>query len=333
MFFTYQKETYKVNEYETLYKGICPSVNLFTYRKGRLMSPKKVIRLDPRWMTKKTKVLFPQDGITKEEMASYYERVAPFMLPYTRNRPLAMLRYPDGIDHQSFYQKDIPDYFPDWIDRYAITNKDGSQTTYVICQNKETLIYLAYQACITPHLWLSRIDKLHYPDRMIFDLDPGENSTFDDIRNTALACKDILDSLGIVAFAMTTGSRGMHVVIPLRRLYTFATVHAYSHKIAQMLINQNPQKLTIDIRKEERHGRLFIDCLRNTYGHHAVSPYAVRALPTAPVATPLAWEEVRDKKLTARTYTLRNLFDRLDHAGNAWADFFHHKNTLKAKLP
>ena len=287
--------------------------------------------LDARWMTNKTKVLFPQDGITKEQLAMYYQRIAPFMVPFTKDRPLAMLRYPNGIDGQSFYQKDTPDYFPAWIKRFAITNQDGSRTAYVVCQNRETLIYLAYQACITMHLWLSRIDKLDYPDRMIFDLDPGEKTTFDDIRHTALNIKDLLDTLGLVSFAMTTGSRGIHVVVPLKRTHTFDFVHAYSHQIAAFLATQYPDKLTVAIRKEDRAGRMFVDAMRNTYGHLAVSPYAIRAKPTAPIATPVTWQEVGDKKLQSQSYTIHTIFDRLARIGDPWPDFFRVKNILKQK--
>lgn len=288
-------------------------------------------RLDQRWMTNKTKVLFPEAGITKEDLGHYYERAAPFMVPFTRDRPLAMLRYPNGIDGESFYQKDTPDYFPDWIKRFAIINSDGSRTRYVVCQNKETLIYLAYQACITMHLWLSKIDKLDYPDRMIFDLDPGEKTTFELIKSTALKIKSVLDSLGLISFAMTTGSRGMHVVVPLKRVHTFDFVHAYSRQIAAFLASQYPDDLTIDIRKEARAGRMFIDAMRNTYGHLAVSPYAVRAQPTAPVATPVTWQEVTEKTLQAQSYTIHNIFDRLTRVGNVWPDFFRVKNILKKK--
>jgi bifunctional non-homologous end joining protein LigD len=281
------------------------------------------------WMTRPEKVLFPQDGITKENLADYYQQVAPFMLPFTKNRPLAMLRYPDGITGESFYQKDIPEYFPAWIARHAITNKDGTVTTYVVCQNTKTLLYLAYQACITPHVWLSRIDKLDYPDRMIFDLDPGEKTTFEIIKGTALLIRDSLEKLGIISFAMTTGSRGIHVVVPLRRVHPFEVVHAYAHDLALAFARSDPDQLTADVRKEERRGRLFIDFMRTTYGHLAVVPYAVRALPTAPVATPVTWKEVETKELQARTYTLRNFKRRLDAKGDVWPTFPKVKNTLK----
>lgn len=283
------------------------------------------------WMTNPEKILFPKSGITKAALADYYEAIAPLMVPFMRNHLLAMQRFPNGIDQEGFYQKDIPDYFPEWIKRVPIENRNGTTTTYVICQNQKTLVYLAYQACITPHLWLSCFDKPNYPDRMIFDLDPGEHTSFDMIKKTALRVKEFLESHGITAFAMTTGSRGMHIIAPLKRLYSFEFVHAYAQEIAQRIVSKDPQNLTIDIRKEARRGKLFIDFLRNTYAHHAVSPYAVRPYEKAPIATPLAWNELSQRTLQSQSYNISNIHKRIEAAGDVWPSFFKIKNTL-AKL-
>jgi bifunctional non-homologous end joining protein LigD len=285
--------------------------------------------LSPDLLTHKSKILFPEAHVTKEELGDYYDHIAPFMLPFLRDRPLAMHRFPNGINGESFYQKEISEYFPKWVDRVTITNKDGSKTTYVVCQNRETLVYLAYQACITFHVWLSKRDKLDYPDHMVFDLDPGEKTTFDIVRHTALMIKEYLEDLGLISFPMTTGSRGIHVVVPIRRTQPFEFVHPYALSLAKAIASENPEQLTADIRKEERHGRLFIDAMRNTYAHLSVAPYSVRARSKAPVATPLLWEEVKDPKLQSQSYTIRNIFDRLKRVGNVWEEFFKVKNTLK----
>lgn len=287
------------------------------------------ITINKKLLTNPDKVLFPQDGITKAELAGYYESIAPFMLPYLKEHPVTMMRFPEGIDHEGFYQKNIPDYFPQWIARVPIINTDGTKTTYVLCENKDTLIYLAYQATVTIHTMLSRADKLHYPDKMVFDLDPGEHTTFEMIRATALLIKKILDDRGIVSFAMTTGSRGIHVVAPLKRMKDFDFVHRYSHAIAQELADQHPNELTVEIRKEDRKGRMFIDAMRNTYGHLAVAPYSVRAHPGAPVATPISWQEVYDPQLSSQSYTIKNIQAHLKKASYAWKDYPHTKNTLK----
>lgn len=279
-----------------------------------------------------TKILFPRAKITKGELIAYYEAIAPAMLPFLIDRPLSMQRFPNGVTGQWFYQKNIPDYFPRWIDRYRVTNSDGSITTYVICQNVETLMYLANQACITPHMWLSLRDKPQYPDRIIFDLDPGEKTTFAQIQQTALQTKALLDTLGLPSFPMTTGSRGIHIVIPIKRTVTYEITHAFARAIAQELVINNPTLLTLEIRKEKRAGKLFVDALRNTYGHTAVAPYAVRALDGAPVAAPLTWDEVPDKKLDPQKYTIKNIFRRLDKVGDVWKEFETSKATLSKAL-
>lgn len=284
------------------------------------------------WMTKPNKVLFPLSGITKADLALHYEHVAPLMIPLIKYHPLAMQRFPDGIEHEGFYQKDIPEYFPDWIDRVSIENKDGSTTTYAMGQNKKTLVYLAYQACITLHELLSKSDKLHYPDRMIFDLDPGQGVTFALIKKTALAIKELLDKNRITSFAMTTGSRGIHVVVPLRRLYTFEYTHTYAQRIGQLLVQEYPHMLTVSMSKEERKGKIFIDFIRNTFGHHAVAPYAVRAHEYAPVATPVDWAEVEKPTLESQSYTIQNIQKRIKKVGNVWSDFLKIKNRLPSTL-
>lgn len=290
---------------------------------------RKKITLDPKLLTNPDKILFPRDGITKKDLGDYYNAIAPYMLPYLGEHPVTMMRYPNGIDGEGFYQKDIPDYFPEWIDRVAVINSDGSKTTYVLCQNEETLVYLAYQACITVHTWLSCADKLRYPDKMVFDLDPGEDTTFDMIRATALLIKKILDDRGLISFAMTTGSRGIHVVAPLKRSKDFDFVHKYSHDIAQELASQYPNELTTAIRKNERRGRMFIDAMRNTYSHLSVAPYSVRAKDGAPIATPLTWKEVHDPKLDPQKYTIKNIFKRLKKVGDVWDGYSKTKNIIR----
>ncbi len=284
------------------------------------------------WMTNPDKVLFPKSGITKSDLADHYENVAPLMIPLIKNHPIAMQRFPNGIDQEGFYQKDMPSYFPSWIDRVEIKNKDGSHTTYVMCQNAKTLVYLAYQACITMHELLSRSDKLQYPDRMIFDLDPGPGVTFSLIKKTALLINALLSNNGMTAFTMTTGSRGMHVVVPLRRMYTFKYTHAYAQHIGQILVAAHPDLFTVSVSKKERKGKIFIDFIRNTFGHMAVAPYAVRPIENAPVATPLAWSEIKDPRLESQSYTIKNIGARIKKVGDVWPDFLKIKNRLPSTI-
>ncbi|MFA5306393.1 MAG: non-homologous end-joining DNA ligase [Candidatus Babeliales bacterium] len=273
------------------------------------------------------KVLFPHDGITKGELIDYYKQIAPYMLPYMKNRAVTMHRYPDGIRHEGFYQKDIGDYFPDWIKR-AVISKEGGKNTYVVCNDAATLVYLANQACITPHIWLSRVDKLDYPDRMIFDLDPGKHNAFSLVRQAALLLHSLLDDYGLRSFVMTTGSRGVHIVVPLDRKTSFDNVRECARYIAEKLVAQNPEKFTLEPRLAKRRGRLYIDVTRNAYAQTGVCPYAVRARDKAPVATPLDWRELKGGKIAADTYTIKNIIERLDRDGDPWKEMMRIRQSL-----
>jgi bifunctional non-homologous end joining protein LigD len=179
-----------------------------------------IIRLNGHPITAEhlDKIYFPADKITKGELLEYYKKIAPRLIPYTKNRPLTMDRYPEGIAGESFYQKNASSYFPAWIKLKKIAKKEGGFNNYVVCQNAATLVYIANQGCITPHMWLSKITKLNYPDVLVFDLDPyGEKVTnFKPIRDAALMLKEILEKCGLTVFVMTTGSRGLHVRVPLK---------------------------------------------------------------------------------------------------------------------
>ncbi len=267
-------------------------------------------------ITNPDKLLFP-DGITKGDLIEYYATVAPLMIPYLKERALMMHRFPDGILGESFYQKDASAYFPRWIKQVLIP-KEGGYNNYVVCQNKATLVYLANQACITPHVWLSRIDNLHYPDKMIFDLDPSSHD-FQLVCHIALRLKELLESFKLHPYVMTTGSHGIHVTVPLDSTCTFEEVKAFALRCAHALLEKEPEHVTVEIRKDKRHGRVFIDTLRNQYGSTAVAPYAVRAHPGAPVATPLYWDELTNKKLSSQTYTIKNIAPRL--VQDPWKSF------------
>jgi bifunctional non-homologous end joining protein LigD len=275
------------------------------------------------------KIWFPADGITKMDIVAYYNEIAPVMIPYMKNRPVNMNRFPEGIRGESFYHKDVPDYFPSWIKRVPI-KKGGGLLHQVVCNTPATLVYLATQACLTPHIWLSRYDKINYPDRMIFDLDPG--SDFNVVRDIALKLKELLEAVDLIPFVMTTGSRGLHVVVPLKRTYEFAQVRGVARMLGQHLVQENPLQLTMEMSKEKRGKKLFIDVLRNSYSATGVAPYSVRAQPKAPVATPLAWDEVKDKKLTAQRYTIKTIFKKLHNDGDAWQGIDSHARSLKKAL-
>jgi bifunctional non-homologous end joining protein LigD len=262
------------------------------------------------------KVLFPAAGLTKADLARHYERVGEAMLPYVRGRPLTLQGYPGGVERPGFYMKSIPKHFPDWIARATVPKKGGS-VTHVVVENADTLVYLAGQNVITPHVWLSRADEPRKPDRLILDFDPS-GGTFADIRAAARDAGDRLRDAGLVPFAMVSGSRGIHVVCPLRRTCSFTEAHRFARALAEEMVAADPKHLTLEWRKADRGERIYVDVNRVAYAQHAVAPYGVRAKPNAPVATPIRWEELSDRSLKPDRWTIRTAADRLEAEGDPW---------------
>src|SRR5438876_2636291 len=275
------------------------------------------------------KIFFPKAKITKGDVVDYFRRVAKVMLPHVRERPLAMRRHPDGIEGEGFFQKKVPDYFPSWIKRVTAPRKEGGKVDNVVCDNAATLVYLANQACFTPHVWLSRRDKLDCPDQLIFDLDPPRKK-FALARFAAKALHDLFDELGLRAFVKTTGSRGLHVIVPLDRKQDFDRARAFAQDVARVLAHRHQKRLTVEPRKNKRRGRLYLDTARNSYAQHAVAPYAVRAIEGAPIATPLRWDEVSDSKLYAQRFTMKNIFQRLSRTSDPWKSLRRSVRSFKA---
>jgi bifunctional non-homologous end joining protein LigD len=273
------------------------------------------------------KTLFPDDGITKQDLVAYYTAAAEVMVPLIRDRPLSMRRFPDGIAGEGFLQQQASDHFPDWIDRATVNKRDG-EVTHVVCNNASTLAYLANQACVELHVWSSRIDKLDHPDRMIFDLDPSGDD-FEPVRSAAQSLRDLLEEVGLTAFVMTTGSRGLHVVTPLHRYADFDQVRSFAREICEVLASREPQRLTTEQRKDKRGNRLYLDSFRNSYGQHAIAPYSLRARRGAPVAAPLSWNELADPALHPQTFTYGNISERLQTSGDPWRGFTKHAASPK----
>ncbi len=262
------------------------------------------------------KVLFPRMGISKADLLNYYMSVADYFIYHSRMRPVSMQRFPGGIGEEGFFQKKAGDYFPGWIPVVEVP-KEGGSLKMVMVNNKATLAYLCNQDVIAHHLWLSRADRIRQPDQLIFDLDPPRGN-FDLVREAALALYEMLSGLDLLPFVKTTGSRGLHVVVPLRRQYPFEKTRELARQIAEVLAGRYPSKFTTSIRKEERRGCLFLDYLRNGYAQTAVAPYSLRAIEGAPVAMPIAWSEVRDPDLHPRKYTINNSVEKLKRDGDAW---------------
>jgi bifunctional non-homologous end joining protein LigD len=267
------------------------------------------------------KALFPTDGITKLDLANYYAAVAPAMVEHTRDRPLNLWRWNAGIENDVVVQQAIPKGAPEWVRRVTVSRRKGGEITKVVGGEAATLVWLANQNCITPHVWTARADKPDRPDRIVFDFDPPDEGEghFEAIRAGALAIGDLMRERGLSPYAMTSGSRGIHVVAPLRRGPDSDTVRTVAGEMAEEVAARLPDQLTTSWRKEGRGGRVLVDAARNTYAQTAVAAYAVRAKPGAPVATPLAWEELSEPDLTPHRYTLRNVPTRLEAQGDPWA--------------
>ena len=270
-------------------------------------------------ITHPDKVMFPDPGITKGELAAYYERVSEWMLPHVKGRPISMQRFPDGIEGKGFFHKDIPDYFPDFVQRVTV-DKAGGTVTHVVIENRDTLVYLVGQNCVTPHVWVSRADRLRQPDRLVFDLDPAPGSDFATVRRAARWTGELLDELGLAPFAQVTGSKGIHVWTPLRRRASFDDVREFTILAAQELADRHADELTTEFRKAKRGGRILVDVARNRYAQTAVPPYAVRPRAGAPVATPIAWDELSDSRLRPDRWNVRNVIRRLERKGDPWAE-------------
>lgn len=263
-------------------------------------------------------------AITKTDLARYYADVAEVMLPHLRGRPISMQRFPDGIDGMSFYEKKVPSHFPDFVSTVQVDTADGPQRQVTI-ENERTLVYLADQACLTPHVWLSTAEHLDAPDQLIIDLDPSVQDLAA-VRRATRAVGALLEEIGLTSLVKTTGSRGYHVLVPLRPEREFDDVREFARSLARVLVAREPDLLTIEARKKNRGDRVLVDIQRNAYGQTAVPPYAVRARPGAPVATPIGWDEV--SRIAPDGHTIASIRRRLAQFEDPWAGIAKHRQGL-----
>ncbi len=269
-------------------------------------------------ITHPDKMLFPADGITKGDLAAYYESVSFALLPHIRRRPVTMERFPAGIDKEGFIQKDVSRGFPAWLKRVTVPKK-GGVVHYPLVTDKRSLLWIVNQNCITPHVWISRAPALDRPDLCVFDLDPSEHRP-DVLRRVTLAVRDLLEEVGLRAWVKTSGSKGFHIVVPVGGRASHADVGRLAQLVARTLIARDPAHLTQEFSKADRGGRIFVDVGRNAPGATFAAAYAVRAKPGAPVSAPCTWAEIERGKVAPQTVTLRNMGARLDKVGDLWAD-------------
>lgn len=277
------------------------------------------------------KILFPADGITKGELANYYEMIAPVMLPHLRRRPITMERYHRGIAAEGFFQKDVVKGFPEWLHRVEVPKKGGT-VHHPIANDTRSLLWLANQNSITMHVWASRAPKLYYPDICVFDLDPSREDDPAQLRFAALRLRDLLTTLGLSSWIKTTGSKGFHLAVPLDGKSDFGVVARFAHGVGRLFVRQHPETLTLEFKKVDRAGRILVDTGRNDYSATFAAVYTVRAKNGAPVSAPCTWEEVERGEVGPRSFTLRNMEQRIQRVGDLWADLLKTKRSLKKPM-
>jgi bifunctional non-homologous end joining protein LigD len=281
-------------------------------------------------ITHPEKVLFPDDGITKGELAAYYEQIAPIMLPHVKARPVTMERFPAGIGKKGFLQKDVSRGFPAWLERVEVPKRDGV-VHHPIVTDARSLLWLANQNSITPHVWTSRAPDVYHPDICVFDLDPS----IDDSKAlvaAAIGLRDLLDEIGLPSWVKTSGSKGFHIVVPLDGKADMGQVAGFAHAVGTLFVARNPRTLTQEFHKVDRGRRILVDTGRNGYSATHAAAYAVRARPGAPVSAPCTWAEVERGIVGPRTFTLRNMAERVAEAGDLWADMRRHRRTLRGPV-
>ena len=277
------------------------------------------------------KVLFPADGITKGELAAYYESIAPIMLPHIRNRPVTMERFHRGIGEAGFFQKDVSKGFPTWLKRVEVP-KHGGTVHHPLVTDTRSLVWMANQNSITPHVWTSRVPQLYHPDLCVFDLDPASNNEVERVCAASLKLRDLLSELGLPSWIKTSGSKGFHIVVPLDKKAEFGTVYRFANRVGKILVSRDPINLTQEFSKVDRAGRILVDTGRNGYSATFACAYAVRARSGAPVSAPCTWQEVESMKVGPRTFTLRNMPERIAQVGDLWAEMLRKRRSLTKAL-
>jgi len=271
-------------------------------------------------ITHPDRVVFPDDGITKGELVAYYQQVAAAMLPLVRGRPVTLQRFPNGIGKAGFYQKQVSASTPDWIERVTVPKMEGGTVTHLVLRHPEDLAWIANQGTVAPHVWCSRVGSLEQPDLVVWDLDPATaEGDLPAVLRTARQLRELLDELDLPAYVKTTGSRGLHVCVPLCSSASTAEAEAFAYDTARVLAARDPDRLTTEWLLEDRGGRLLLDTARNKWAQMIVAPYGVRALPGAPVSTPLAWKELEEPGFNPRRHTLRTVPERLAGTEDPWA--------------
>ncbi len=294
-----------------------------------------VVELDGRRLrlTHLNKVYFPKQRYTKRRLLAYYYRVADCMLPFLRNRPLVLHRYPNGIEGESFYQKEAGSDAPEWVETVAIPSEERkADIRYYVANDLAALLFLSNLGCIEHHPWSSSIEDLERPDYVFFDLDPSEEADFATVVEIARAICDLMDRLGLEVFLKTSGASGLHIYLPLESDYTYEQVRAFAEIVAHVIAEKMPRQVTLERHVDKRpKDRVYFDYSQNSYGRPLAAVYGVRPVDVASVSAPISRRELR-RTLSPRRFTVANMSGRLKKTGDLWADFWRHRQRLEPAL-
>ncbi len=277
-------------------------------------------------ITHPERVLFPDDGLSKADLAEYHHAVADVLVPHLADRPLMLQRFPEGIGANGFYQKEGGRGMPAWI-RTVEVSKEGGTVRHPVVDDAAALLALTNLSTVSFHRWPSRADRLDRPDLLVVDLDPSTDD-FDEVRRAARWAREVLDEVGLPAYLQVTGSRGIHVVAPLDRSADTEAVAAFAHGIAYLLAVRHPDELTVEARKAARGHRLYVDTARNGWAQTVIAPYSVRPRTGAPVAVPITWDELDDPGLRPDGWTIATVPARVADLGDPWSGMARHGRAL-----
>ncbi len=279
-------------------------------------------------LTNLERLLWPEDSLTKKDLIRYYIDIAPYLLPHLQNRPLVVQRFPGGIKGEGFYQKNAPDGAPDWLRTVPFTHREGKETNYIIPSSVEDLVWLGNQACCELHPWLSSVETLDYPDFAVFDLDPMENTTFDQVRKVALLIKELLGRLELRCYPKLSGATGLQIYMPLKPSHTYRQARDFVELICRQVLSEMPEITSMERKIDQRDGKLYLDYLQNVQGKTLAAPYSPRPIAGAPVSMPLSWDEIETGAYKPGDFNLTAALERLEQTGDLFAPVLKEKQQL-----
>jgi len=276
-------------------------------------------------LTRLDKVLYPAAHITKQDIITYYLRVAPFLLPFLRDRPLTLHRFPDGIESKGFYEKDAPRGTPEYVDTFTHWSETAKRDVhFVLCNNLDTLIWLANLASLEIHATLSATGSYESPDLLLFDIDPEPPLTFDHVIDVAHVMREQLENAGLRPYLKTSGKKGVHIVVPLVPGYNFSGIREFAHSIGKQIARSTPHVVS-EFSHSRDAGTIFIDYLQNAHGKTMAAPYSLRATPGATVSAPLRWEELR-RGVRSEDFNIKTVLSRHE---DPWRDIFEERQKIR----